>query len=186
MELLLLRWESHRLGQGRLSPDADLTQVLSNEQRLRSIMKMLGYECHRLQRDRRSGGALPRGTALILLDADQYLGSPGLAQKFLDYIDQRAGLLWGEGSELGRPGNYRFPHHTFQEYLAGCHLVGQRHMQRLFFDRAAEGDLWHLVVSLGAEELLYNLDRPYDWLMLCVRRERWKRCNKSAPFFGRE
>ncbi|MEZ4558462.1 MAG: hypothetical protein R2854_18880 [Caldilineaceae bacterium] len=47
------------------------------------------------------------------------LGDLSLADRFLNYVDQRAGVLVGEGGseKSGRPHTYRFPHRTFQEYL---------------------------------------------------------------------
>jgi hypothetical protein len=77
-------------------------------------------------------------------------------------VDQRAGLLVGQGGELGKPTTYRFPHRAFQEYLAGCYLVGQRNRGRVFFECASEGDVWSLAARLGAEELLYNRRMTHD------------------------
>jgi hypothetical protein len=92
------------------------------------------------------------------LEAPEALGDPTRAARFLDYVDQRAGLLVGQGGEPGRPANYTFPHRTFQEYLAGCHLLegGDADRVRAFYARAAEGDRWNLAATLGAEELRFN------------------------------
>lgn len=109
---------------------------------------------------------MSRGEALVFLEQPAYLGDVGLAAVFLDYVDQRAGLLVGQGGGLDQQVTYTFPHRTFQEYLAACHLVGQRHPARVLFAHAGEGDSWNLVVRLGAEELRYNRPRPHELLDL--------------------
>ena len=156
VELLLRRWEEYRRGKGRLTADDELAPVLSDDLLLRSMMEILAYEAHRNEPSPGAGGELTRGQALTLIDHPPYLRDAGLAQKFLDYIDERAGLLVGQGGSSRRPGSYRFPHRTFQEYLAACYLVGQDPIERVFLEHAKAGDRWNLVAELGAEELLYN------------------------------
>jgi formylglycine-generating enzyme required for sulfatase activity len=95
-------------------------------------------------------------------DYKEYLGEIGLAQEFLDYVDQRSGLIKGNGGELDKPTSYSFPHRTFQEYLAGCYLIRDRSAAREYYRHAAEGDFWALSAQLGAEELYYNRrGQPY-------------------------
>ena len=127
-------------------------------------MERLAYEAHISRGDAGEVADLLRGTALTILEQSIYLGDAGLAAEFLDYVDQRAGLLLGRGgapeSEPSAadapPVIYSFPHRTFQEYLAGCYLVSQRDRVRVFFSHAEDDDAWGLAAQLGAEELLYN------------------------------
>ena len=156
VDLLLRRWEAHRLGDNRLTADDALAGVLSDEVGLREMMERLAYETHRNEASQGSGGELKRGDALVLLEQPIYLGDVGLAHAFLNYIDERAGLLVGQGGSLGQPDSYRFPHRTFQEYLAACYLVRREPIDRFFREHAKEGDRWNLVAALGAEELFYN------------------------------
>jgi formylglycine-generating enzyme required for sulfatase activity len=79
-----------------------------------------------------------------------------LAHEFLDYVDQRTGLLKGNGGDLEKPTSYSLPHRIFQEYLAGCYLVRDRSAAREYYHHAAEGDYWTLAAQLGAEEMYYN------------------------------
>jgi len=94
--------------------------------------------------------------ALEILEQKEYLGEIGLAREFLDYVDQRAGLLKGNGGDIEKPTSYSLPHRVFQEYLAGCYLVRGRSAAREYYHHAAEGDFWTLAIQLGAEELYYN------------------------------
>ncbi|MBK9233732.1 MAG: SUMF1/EgtB/PvdO family nonheme iron enzyme [Anaerolineae bacterium] len=154
VDVLLRRWQQRKAGETGLTPSAALSAFLRDDLKLRLVMERLAYEAHRAKR----GAAvdLERGATLVLLDQAEYLGDTSLAAEFLDYVDQRAGLLLGRGGELGHPATYSFPHRTFQEYLAGCYLVGQRQPDRTYYAHAAEGDYFGLAARLGAEELLYN------------------------------
>ena len=94
----------------------------------------------------------------MALHHEEYLNDANQARAFLDYVDQRAGLLIGRPGASGRPDTYTFPHRTFQEYLAGCYLLTGSDGERVerFYRCAGEGDRWSLVARLGAKELLYN------------------------------
>ncbi|MBI3243302.1 MAG: SUMF1/EgtB/PvdO family nonheme iron enzyme [Chloroflexi bacterium] len=157
VDVLLRRWQKRKTGEA--GPSEEMRAFLKDDLRLRATMERLAYEAHLVragESDKKEAADLERGDALTLLESREYLGSAALAAEFLDYVDQRAGLLVGRGGEPNRPAVYSFPHRTFQEYLAGCYLVGQRDVARELFARAAEGDDWQLAVRLGAEELLYN------------------------------
>jgi predicted NACHT family NTPase len=150
--LLLHRWELDRIS------NQALTALLRDESRLRRIMESLAYEAHQTRPRGQRGEAadLPRHTASDLIEEE--LGDPSKARSFLEYVDQRAGLLIGRPSASGRPDTYTFPRRTFQEYLAGCYLLAGRESKQVerFRTHAAEGDRWSLVAQLGAEELLFN------------------------------
>jgi len=48
----------------------------------------------------------------------------------VDYIEKRAGLVIGQGEKKGER-QFAFPHRTFQEFLAACHLASQLHLNDL-------------------------------------------------------
>ncbi len=181
VQVLISRWQKRK---GLVVSDA-LSQVLSSDLALRSILERLGYEAHRIQSEQGNEADLARKDILALLEAPEYLGEMGVASEFLDYCDQRAGLLIGRGGgvedigEEGRkPQTYTFPHRTFQEYLAGCYMVKgrTREIAAEYLMRVQEGDYWTLASRLGAEELLYNKTKPEDVLDLA-----YALCPARAP-----
>ncbi len=150
VEVLLRRWQKHKIG------DAALDGFLKDDLKLRAVMESLAYAAQRASTEKGGTGTLLRKDAIDLLERPDLLGDLQLAGRFLDYVDQRAGLLVGYGGELGKPTAYSFPHRTFQEYLSGAYLAGQRDRVRAFLDHAAEGDSWDLAARLAFEELFYN------------------------------
>ncbi len=157
VDVLLRRWQKGKVGDGDFVISADLMKFLKDDRKLREAMDHLAYEAHRIGRKEKQVADLTRGGAIELLEAPEYLANPTLASEFLDYVDQRAGLLVGLGGEPPRkPVSYSFPHRSFQEYLAGCHIAGQREAGRQFFALTEEGDYWARAAQLGAEDLLFN------------------------------
>ncbi|MCP4531622.1 MAG: SUMF1/EgtB/PvdO family nonheme iron enzyme, partial [Delftia sp.] len=156
VDVLLRRWQKRKVGERGLMASPALADLFRDDLRLRQMVERLAYEVHRAGQDRAGAADLSRGAALTLLERRECLGRAGLADEFLDYVDRRAGLLVGRGSEPGHPTSYGFPHRVFQEYLAGCYMAGERNAAREFFARAGQGDYWSLAAQLGAEELFYN------------------------------
>ncbi|MGD2178454.1 MAG: SUMF1/EgtB/PvdO family nonheme iron enzyme, partial [Anaerolineae bacterium] len=154
VQVLLTRWQKRK---GFLV-SSRLAAVLADDLKLRAILERLAYEAHQGQADRSRAADLHRRDNLAILEEPAYLDNVGLAAEFLDYVDQRAGLLVGHGGEdeRGVPKTYTFPHRTFQEYLAGCYMVGEWDALDVYWRHAGEGDAWYLAAVLGAEELRYN------------------------------
>ncbi len=154
VENLLLRWQRQK----GIPVSDTLAAVLRDDLKLRRIVEELAYLVHEREARGQKEGVLSRGELLGLLEKPRYLGSAGLASEFLDYVDQRAGLLVGHGGveDQEQPQIYSFPHRTFREYLAGCHMVEGRGVAREYWRRAGEGDFWYLAARYGAEELKYN------------------------------
>jgi formylglycine-generating enzyme required for sulfatase activity len=156
VDVLLRRWQKYKVGEKQLAPSPELAAFMLDEIRLLNVMERLAYEAHQAGRGDKENADLPRMRALEILEQKEFMQSLRLAEEFLDYVDQRAGLLKGNGGELERPTSYSFPHRTFQEYLAGCYMVRDRNPWREYYGRAAEGDHWSLAAQLGAEELYFN------------------------------
>ncbi len=155
VQVLLERWQKQKTGD-QVAASAELLALLQDTKKVRRIIERLAYETHCACREKDEAADLPRPRALEILEEPAYAGSLGLAQAFLDYVDQRAGLLVGRGGDPERPLSYTFPHRTFQEYLAGCFLVNQRDAARRLSEHADQAEYWTLAIELGAEELYYN------------------------------
>ncbi|HYN87921.1 MAG TPA: SUMF1/EgtB/PvdO family nonheme iron enzyme, partial [Ardenticatenaceae bacterium] len=196
VQVLLSRWQQHK----GIGVSERLAALLRDDLKLRAVLERLAYAAHEHQATRGEVTDLPRGDLLILLEAPDALGNTEVAVELLDYIDQRAGLLVGRGGDEhgGQPQVYTFPHRSFQEYLAGCRMVGQRGTAREYWQRAGEGDVWYLAARLVSEELLYNR-RITDALLvlayaLCPAEEpataqQWRAAlwsGQMAPVLGEE
>ncbi len=174
VEVLVQRWQKEKTGAGPVSAweraaQEALARKLEEPARLWAILERLGYEAHSIREtsgQRQGGGELERDKLLGLLEADEYLGDAGLAAGFLDYVDQRAGLLVGDGQPEGKPKTYRFAHQTFQEYLAGRHLASQPERASVFRDHAARSEFWYLPARLGIEDLVHNRKQKGDVRLL--------------------
>lgn len=156
VDVLLRRWQKYKVGEKQLAPSPELAAFMLDEIRLLNVIERLAYEAHQSGKGDKENADLPRMRALEILEQKEYMQSLRLAEEFLDYVDQRSGLLKGNGGELEKPTSYSFPHRTFQEYLAGCYMVRDRLPWREYYQRASEGDHWSLAAQLGAEELYYN------------------------------
>ncbi|MCP5086179.1 MAG: SUMF1/EgtB/PvdO family nonheme iron enzyme [Rhodobacteraceae bacterium] len=123
VDLLLDAWETRRIVR-----DADGKVVIiqpsleqwlqADRDKVRGLLNRLAYEAHSKQTDL-------VGTADIAED-DLVLGLLNLSEEktlqpkqLMEFLSNRAGLLLPRGVKV-----YTFPHRTFQEYLAACHLTG--------------------------------------------------------------
>ncbi|MBM4431855.1 MAG: NACHT domain-containing protein, partial [Chloroflexi bacterium] len=126
VKLLLSRWQRARqvrAGDGQLISEPSIERALGiGESCIRDALQKLAFQTHARQQalteqqdipaDIPVGDVLAIFTALLPDDV-----SPAV---LLSYLDTRAGLLIGR-----REGVYAFPHRSFQEYLAVCHLANQ-------------------------------------------------------------
>jgi formylglycine-generating enzyme required for sulfatase activity/3',5'-cyclic AMP phosphodiesterase CpdA len=113
VDLLLVRWQEARLGE-----DVGVTRAVSARE-LESALEQVAFVAHRAQES--TAGTADINEAMLRHALKDYLeGSWDRAGELVSYIQQRAGLLIERG-----PGVYTFPHRSYQEYLAGCHLAVQ-------------------------------------------------------------
>ncbi|MCP4350300.1 MAG: SUMF1/EgtB/PvdO family nonheme iron enzyme [Desulfobacterales bacterium] len=122
VDLLLDRWESPKIvrdSKGEVCVvQSSLTEWLRTDRdRMRRMLNELAYNAHAKQPEL-------TGTADIT-EADMVRGLWQLSAnpdakpaQLMEYLSNRAGLLLPRGVKI-----YSFPHRTFQEYLAACHLT---------------------------------------------------------------
>lgn len=125
VKLLLGRWQRAREVKGpsgELVVEPGITQTLRvGEERLRAALEALAYAVHDRQRQEAARDGEPadisEGEVLVAFRALLRNLDP---DSLLHYLKDRAGLLIAR-----RNGVYTFPHRSFQEYLAACHLANQ-------------------------------------------------------------
>ncbi len=149
VNLLLQRWNE------LIGADKALLEALGvpglTLTHLRGAIEGLSFEAHAAHVGREGTADIDedrlRRAFLRLLQ-----GSWDRAGIVVDYIEQRAGLLVGQGLRDGVR-HFTFPHRTFQEYMAACHLANLPD----FGTRAAElagqdPDHWREVLVLAARQ----------------------------------
>ena len=147
VDLLMLRW-NRQIGADKalLEELAIPTLKLSD---LREVLEELAFHVH-------AENVGQDGTADIgegrLLRAFRPLLSNSWDKSavVVDYIEKRAGLLIGQGEKDGER-QFAFPHRTFQEFLAACHLAAKDDFtgECVRLARAAPGH-WQVVLPLAA------------------------------------
>jgi formylglycine-generating enzyme required for sulfatase activity len=128
VDLLMLRWNR------QIGTDQALLQALGipslKLSDLRDVLEELAFTVHAEAAAGWPSPANADGTADIgepqLLRAFKPLlnGSLDKAAIVVEYIENRAGLLIGQGEKDGER-QFAFPHRTFQEFLAACHLAAR-------------------------------------------------------------
>ncbi|MCP4690127.1 MAG: hypothetical protein GY859_18890, partial [Desulfobacterales bacterium] len=124
VDLLLWRWEAIKLeneGEKETTWRQLLQKANLNDIDLKQALWKLAYTTHG-----QSSGAIGAEATADIPEATLHAALRELhPDRSLDWADQlvkimklRAGLLLE-----GEPAVYSFPHRTFEEYLAGCHLT---------------------------------------------------------------
>ena len=137
VDLLLAKWNVQADDQKGLPVELAVSGLTRIDQ-LKPVLQRLAFEVH--QENAGASGAAEIGEdRLVRALTPLMAGSRDKAVQAVEYIERRAGLLIGLGdpgigSDLAGPAAERrfvFPHRTFQEFLAACHLAGQPDQQLL-------------------------------------------------------
>jgi formylglycine-generating enzyme required for sulfatase activity len=157
VELLLQRWNPAS-GVNALRHELAMPQLKLAD--VREVLQRLAFELHEESAGRQGALDISEGRLLAaltpLLDGDR-----NKAATMVEYIERRTGLLIGQGaSDLapGRERQFTFPHRTFREYLAACHLAASNHFTHECL-RLATADAMHWQVVLPLAARVAKLDR---------------------------
>ena len=166
VDLLLETWNQERYAkdeEGRpiLEHPALTAWMQADRSVVRREIERLAYEAHSRQTELSGTADIPQETLLGRLAALK----PGCDVNDLEeYLRERAGLLERRGEDT-----YTFPHRSFQEYLAACHLTN--HNWTDFVDIAREDpDRWREVallmaakIGFGSRASVWEVARRFCW-----------------------
>jgi formylglycine-generating enzyme required for sulfatase activity/energy-coupling factor transporter ATP-binding protein EcfA2 len=143
VDLLMRRWDARVSGEKGLLETLNLPGLKMNN--LEAGLYEVAFHVHSRQGNE---GAADITEETLLKVLKSYLGgSWDIAEKFVNYVRERTGLLIRH-----KPGAYRFPHRTFQEYMAASHLVVGTLDYPLEASRLVQQDpdRWRIVFILAA------------------------------------
>jgi formylglycine-generating enzyme required for sulfatase activity len=156
VDLLLLKWRPH-------DARALIEQLGIREDDLLRLVWEIAFDAHDRQGEREGTADIEQHAVEMI--ARRFLNDDAAkGQAFCDYVEKRAGLLIGRGFDRYGARIYTFPHRTFQEFLAGCHLSVNR-FARAAADYAQRGTAWREVLLLATGNLVFNnrnIDTPVD------------------------
>ncbi|MBN2549766.1 MAG: SUMF1/EgtB/PvdO family nonheme iron enzyme [Anaerolineales bacterium] len=149
VDLLLDWWESPKVvrdGRGQVivsQPGLVEYLRLDDRQKLRQLLDELAYDAHGAQPDLQ--GTADVAEAALIAGLTRISNNPDLRPaRLVEYLSQRAGLLVPRGV-----GVYTFPHRTFQEYLAACHLTDHDFPEKIAELACQDFNRWREVALLA-------------------------------------
>lgn len=165
VELLLWRWEAVKLRdrQGEETTWRKLLQEAGvNYGDIEQLLWDLAWRAHEQMRQSYATNETPAEATADIAESELHdalcarypdpEGAMGWADQMVRLMKVRAGLL-----EESRPHVYRFPHRTFQEYLAACHLSGQADFTAAAVQLAGQGPYWWPVILLAVGRWVYDI-----------------------------
>ena len=147
VKLLLQRWSSLSGADKALLDELGVPHFKLDD--LRAVLAKLAFDVHRDNAGREGAADIPEHR-LVNSIAALLNDSADKAALVVDYIEKRAGLLLGQGMK-DEQRQFTFPHRTFQEFLAACHLSsrGDFASECLALARDVPGH-WQVVLPLAA------------------------------------
>lgn len=148
VEMLLNKWENMKVRvreDGAKEIEPSLTEWLNaGRDAIRKELNRLAFDAHRDQ-PQLTGTADIRQSELIaaLLEASASRADVKV-KRLEEYLRDRAGILAAHGV-----GMYQFPHRSFQEYLAACHLTDDDFPDRIATLARSDPNRWREVALLA-------------------------------------
>ncbi|WP_310460484.1 SUMF1/EgtB/PvdO family nonheme iron enzyme [Sphaerotilus sp.] len=158
--MLLDEWEGEKCvrdATGREVVRPSLAEWLKTDPAcLRRELQRLAFEAHRGQRELRGTADIPRQRLVEALERAR--PDDDLRPKLLErHLSERLGLLHERTGLLAEHGGegcfYKFPHRSFQEYLAACHLTDADFPDALAGLACADLNRWREVTLLAAAKV---------------------------------
>lgn len=147
VELLLQHWNRTSGADQALRDALQAPQLKLSD--VRVALQRLAFEVHEESTGREGALDISQGRLVTAL-APLLAGSHDKALAVVEYIERRAGLLLGQGERRGER-QFSFPHRTFQEYLAACHLAASTRFSADCLRLAnADASHWAVVLPLAA------------------------------------
>jgi formylglycine-generating enzyme required for sulfatase activity len=185
VDLLLRQWEDQKVMR---QPDGTYAVIQPSlrewlqvdQQAMRQVLNQLAFEAHHDQPTVVGTADIPE-TKLVM--ALMHLSqNPAVRPALLiEYLRDRAGVLEPRGV-----GVYAFPHRTFQEYLAACHLTDVGFEDELPTLLRAEPNRWREVTLLTGAKATRGLASA-AWTLaeaLCFAEPPRQRLAEEAGYWG--
>lgn len=159
VELLLQIWEGHRVVYDPDSQERESTQAIhdllkADSEKLLKALEEVAYEVHAGQFTLSGTADIPERTlaeALWRIRGDQTI----YPDQIIRHLQERSGLLLQSGVKV-----YKFPHRSFQEYLAARYLSGKEPAEAAVL-MLQEPERWQEVVLLAIAKIRET--PPYVW-----------------------
>ena len=168
VEMLLDTWEGTKPRQavnGSRSAEPSLAEWLSaTPNAIRQQLNRLAFEAHRDQQALTGTADIPQDTLTTALRRASSNPDARLL-RLEEYLRDRAGILAAHGVGL-----YQFPHRSFQEYLAACHLTDDNFPETLADLARNDANRWREVALLAGAKAAHGA-RQAAWSLadaLCV------------------
>ncbi|MEI7940577.1 MAG: SUMF1/EgtB/PvdO family nonheme iron enzyme [Verrucomicrobiota bacterium] len=171
IELLLLRWDEAR--QGSRLQDL-LREAQRDENDLLRVLATVAFNAHNRSRDRAGdeAGDIPHHELLFALRELHPQKSLDWAERVIETIRDRAGLLIAVQEHT-----FRFPHRSFQEYLAALHLTKDKDFATEAVKLLDETGYWREVIKWAAGRVTH-VDDLVEWNGFALLR---KLCPNDQP-----
>jgi hypothetical protein len=146
VKLLMQRWNQDLDAGGALIAALDVKGLDMGH--LRAALEKLAFQVHAANVGVQ--GTADIGEAQLVRAFEPLLGSMDKARQVVEFVERRAGLLVGTGPR-GDERHFTFPHRTFQEFLAACHLARLEDFPAQCRPLAqTHPDHWRVVLTLAA------------------------------------